>query len=193
MTTLLFLAYTATTVLNKVASKTCSNVVAAKSNKIKYLTYLMLVGIIACGVLFSLNGFKVSFTLPTFYYAFAYSFICILSVVCHLEMFKFANITGALVLSSMGSLIATSAVGFFLFHETVSTSAIVKIALMIIPSVFTFIDAGRKKKKSQEPQKTSAMLKLIILTVLLVAAGSGNTIIIKLYSGAENVSDISSM
>ena len=193
MLPLLILAYTASTVVNKVASKTCSNVVAAKSNRIKYLTYLTLVGVIACGALFTINGFKIAFTLPTLYYALLFSVICMLSVICHLEMFKLANITGALVLSSMGSLIATSAVGFFLFHEAVSGRTLLKIGIMLIPAVLTLIEAGQKNKNSTENKRTSASLKLIIFTLLLVVAGSGNTIIIKLYSKAENVADISSM
>ena len=193
MLSLLVFAYTASTVVNKVASKTCSNVVAAKSNRIKYFVYLTLVGIIACGALFVINGFKISFTLPTLYYALAFSVICMRSVICHLEMFKLTNITGALVLSSMGSLVATSAIGFFLFREDVSGRTLLKIGIMLIPAVLTLIEAGQKSNDSKKKERASASLKLVIFTLLLVVAGSGNTIIIKLYSNAENVTDISSM
>ena len=153
MLSLLIFVYTSASVVNKVASKTCSNVVAAKSNRIKYFVYLTLVGIIACGALFAINGFKISFTLQTLYYALAFSVICMLSVICHLEMFKLTNITGALVLSSMGSLIATSAIGFFLFREDVSGRTLLKIGVMLIPAVLTLIEAGQKSNASKRMKK----------------------------------------
>ena len=193
MPTLLLLALTAAEVLGKVASKTCSNVIAAKSSRIKYLVYLILVGIVACNVLFVLNGFKVSCNARTLLYALVYSAICSIIAVCGLEILKYANISGVLVLSSLGSLLSSALVGVFLFHEELSTKTIIKICIMFIPAVLTFIETTRTKQSTGEKHGRSALLKLAIILLILIAVRCGNNVLIKFYKMDTAVTDISSM
>ena len=192
MISLLLCALIGVNVINRVASKTCSNVVAARNNQIRYLLYLTLVGAVACTVFFALGGFRIKVTGITLLYAQIYSGVCVLSCICNMEAFKLANISGVVVLSSFGGLVATSLVGFFLFGEEIKLTTLLKIAIMLVAALLTFIDAKRFEGPSAK-RKSSATLKLIIIILLLILAGSGNNIILKLYGRAEGVADINSM
>ena len=189
---LMLLFYSGAMVLNKVSSKTCSNVVAAKSNRIKYLLYLLLVSIFASIVFFILNGFKILCTPSTLLFALAFCTVCTLSAICHLEIFKFSNIAGVVVLSSFGSLVATAIVGFFVFNEEVAPRTLLKIFLMFIPAVLTFIESS-KNNKSSEKKDILVLIKLTIIIVLIIICGCGTTIILKFYANNPNVTDNNSM
>lgn len=193
MPTLLLFALTAAEVVGKIASKTCSNVIAAKSSRIKYFVYLIFVGIIACGILFALNGFKISCNPRTLLYALLYSAICSVIAVCGLEIMKFANIAGVLVLSSFGSLISSALVGIFVFHEEISRRTLIKICIMFIPAVLTFIETKYAKKDAPKKQGKSASFKLAVILLLLIAVRCGNNVLLKFYKMDTAVTDISSM
>lgn len=193
MPTILLLTLTVAEVIGKVASKTCSNVIAAKSSRIKHLIYLIIVGIVACGVLFTLNGFKVSCNPRTLLYALGYSVICSVIAVCGLEIMKYANISGVLVLSSLGSLLSSALVGVFIFHEEISPRTLIKIGIMFIPAVLTFIETKKYGKDSTEKRGKSATLKLAIILLILITVRCGNNVLIKFYKMDTGVTDISSM
>ena len=179
--------------LNRIASKTCSNVVAAKSNRMRYLLYLSTVAAVACLVFAILNGFKISATPKTLLYALIYSGVCILSCVCHLEAFKYSNISGVVVLSSFGSITATSAVGFILFNEAFELTTLLKIGIMLAASILTFIGSSSKGKSQDQSGKRSSAVRLVIIVLLLMIAGVLNTVLLKLFSAAEGVTDVNSM
>ena len=193
MPTILLLALTVAEVVGKVASKTCSNIIAAKSSRIKYFIYLIIVGIIACGVLFTLNGFKVSCNPRTLLYALVYSVICSVIAVCGLEIMKYANISGVLVLSSLGSLISSALVGAFIFGEDIAPKTLVKMGIMFIPAVLTFIEAKQSQKESAKKRGKSAIIKLAVILLILITVRCGNNVLIKLYRMDSGVTDISSM
>ena len=193
MPTVLLLALTAAEVIGKVASKACSNVIAAKSSRIKYFIYLIIVGIVACGVLFALNGFKISCNARTLLYALVYSAICSVIAVCGLEILKYANIAGVLVLSSLGSLISSALVGAFIFHEDISPKTLIKMGIMFIPAVLTFIETKRSGKFSDKKQKGGVLLKLALILLVLITVRCANNVLLKFYKMDSGVTDISSM
>lgn len=193
MIPLLLLASAAIGTIGKISSKTCSNIVSARSNRLRYFLYLTLVGVVACLVFFVLNGFKISFTPKTLYFAIAFSSVCVISMLCSVRLFKLSNISGAVVLSSFGSLIATSAAGFFVFHEEISVRTLLKIGIMTVPSALTFFQAGRKEKERKKSINKGVKAKLAALILLITANGCASTVIIKLYNTASNVTSINSM
>ena len=135
----IILSCIAISTLNKFTSKTCSNIVSAKNNKLKYILYLTLMGFFACCVFFILNGFKIFCTTKTLYFALAFSGVCAGSVICTVNMFKFTNIASVVVLSGFGSMVAKCLIGFLIFDEPVSARTLLKIAIMTIPTVLTFL------------------------------------------------------
>ena len=193
MLPLLLLAYAALGVSGRVTSKACSNIVAAKSNRARYMLYLVLTGIIACFVFFVKGGFKIGLTANTLAYAAVYALICVLSTVCHVTAFQLANISEVVIFSTFGGLVATSAVGFFGFHEPPEPRALIKIAVMLVATVFSFIETKRAERDAGSAKKTRASLKLVLVLILLIVAGSGNVATLKLFGEADGVSDINSM
>ncbi len=193
MPTILLLALTAAEVVAKVSSKTCSTIIAAKSSRIKYFVYLIIVGVVACFILFALNGFKMSYNPRTLLYALAYSVICSVISVCSLEIMKYANITGVLVLSNLGNLVSSALVGRFIFHEQITARTVIKICIIFIPAVLTFIETKMSQKSATEKRGKSAALKLAVILFILITVKCGNSVLIKFYKMDTRVTDISSM
>lgn len=185
---ILLLLYCGVGIVSRVASKTCSNIVAARTSIVKYLSYLVITGIIACGVFFVLGGFKLSFNTPTLLFSLAFALVCIASVVATISIYRFSSVAGAVVLASFGGNLASMAVGALIFGETITPSSLLRIGLLFIGCIFTFIET-KKGEKRDEKRGARDTLILLLLLLLLVAAGCGNTVTMKLYGITPGVSD----
>ena len=189
----IILSCIAISTLNKFTSKTCSNIVSAKNNKLKYILYLTLMGFFACCVFFILNGFKIFCTPKTLYFALAFSGVCAGSVICTVNMFKFTNIASVVVLSGFGSMVAKCLIGFLVFNESLSVRTLLKIAIMTIPTVLTFLEIRRNDSSSPKTKKDRADIKLAFIVLFLILLSCFSTVIIKTYSNATDVADMNSM
>ena len=185
---ILLLLYCGVGIVSRIASKTCSNIVAAQTSIVKYLSFLVITGIIACGVFFVLGGFKLSFNTPTLLFSLAFALVCIASVVANISIYRFSSVAGAVILSSFGGNLASVAAGALIFEEIISARSILRVGLLFVGCILTFI---KTKKNEQKGEKRGARDSLILalLLLLLVAAGCGNTVTMKLYGIAEGVSD----
>ena len=123
----------------------------------------------------------------------SYSVICSVISVCSLEIMKYANITGVLVLSNFGNLVSSALVGRFIFHEQITVRTVIKICIMFIPAVLTFIETKMSQKSATEKREKSVALKLAVILFILITVKCGNSVLIKFYKMDARVTDISSM
>ena len=162
-----------------VCSKLCSNAVVGHS-KGRYAVFMVVNGIIACIFFFVSGGFRLEANMPTLIYAAIYTVIVVFSLVSNMIALKYINIVALTVVINTLGLIASSAVGAWLFNETVDGRKIARIAIMLVSVVLFAADGVVGKKKEKDSRKFSLMAVIIIIVML--AVNCANTVVTKYYA-----------
>lgn len=133
------------------------------------------------------NGFKLSINSVTLGYAFAFALICLVVNVANLFRYRYVSVANATVITSASSLILNALIGFFAFKETISANTILKSVLMLGAIFMVFLSSPRGEKKTAS--KTAAVFWLTVS----VLGASGTTVITRLFSRDESVTDTNSL
>lgn len=171
----------------QVLSKVCSNI-AAQKGKSGYALMMTAQGVISCIVYYIVGGCKLQCNFRTAGYALTNAGICIANMVftfMALQMLEVANVN---VISCVGSLVATAAMGCLFFGEKMDGLKILRIMIMCIVVFLIFADA-RKGKLHPGKKRTGNVKKICLVLLILIVAGSWATLIMKFYANDKHVVD----
>ena len=160
-------------------SKLCSNAVVGRSVG-RYAVFMAVNGVIACVFFYVSGGFRLELNLPTLIYAVIYAVIVLLSLVGNTVALKYINIAALTVIMNALGLVATSAMGAWIFGETVDARRLLRIAIMLVSVVLFAAEGLIGSSGDNEKPRFSAKTVAVILVLLI--ANCGNTVVTKCYS-----------
>lgn len=190
---LFFLIIFIATIGSKIFGKLCCNLVAYGSVS-NYAFYQIMSGTVACIFFFISGGFKLQINLPTVIYSVIFALIVAVSVIS-LAAYRLTNISMVTILSSTMSIIGTSLLGALVFSETIDLRTILRIVIMLVAVVLTFLD--REKTQNADTEKTDkkkgltkrAIFLLAIIMLISLFCNASSTIITKFYALDTRVVD----
>ncbi len=166
-------------IINKrlVLKKKCSSFAFNVSN-------MFLSSIFAILFLFVLNGFKLNFNLPTFYYSLAYTLAVMISLSSIIAL-KYVSLSIFALFATAGGVIVPSIFGYVFLQEQFVLGKIIGVILLFIAVLLPSIS------KIKEDNRSS---KIGFLLCVLVFFNSGlSSIISKLFGMSALVTDEKSM
>ena len=137
-------------------------------------------GVIACVFFLISGGFRLGVNSVTLIYAAIYAAVVVVSLVSNMIALKYINIATLTVIVSALGLVATSAIGAWLFEETVDGTRVIRIVIMLLSVVLFAADGLIGRKKEEASPKFSFMTVIIILVIL--AVNCANTVVTKCYA-----------
>ena len=177
-------------------SKATSKVVSGAS-RAKYLLFLIVNGIAACIFFWISGGFKLDVNLPILIYSAIYALIVILILILTMIAYRLVSVSGVNIIKSGCGLLGTSAIGFILFSEELSLNSLIRIAVMMLAIVFTFIDARQNESGGEsrvsEKKNAGVTLRLAVVLALIAIVWCANTITLKYYTLDARVADENSL
>ena len=179
----------AASVGSKIFGKLCSNIIATSSVS-SYALYQIASGSVACIFFFISGGFRLELNLVTVIYSIIFALIVAISIISILA-YKVTNVSMVTILSSTTTIIGTSLLGALVFRETVSLRTVLRIAIMLLAVLLTFLDRqgtrGNEKERRSITKGGILILALAMLITLLTNASS--TIVTKFYALDTRVVD----
>lgn len=196
MILMLLVIYMLSSVGSTSFSKATSKVVSGAS-RAKYSLFLIVNGLTACFFFWIFGGFKLDVNLPTLIYSAIYALIVALILILTMIAYRMVSVSGVNIIKSGCGLLGTSAIGFILFSEELSLNSLIRIAVMTVAIVFTFIDAkrneGGEESRVSEKKDAGVTLKLAIVLALIAIVCCANTVTLKYYTLEERVADENSL
>ena len=158
------------------------------------LFFVLETSIFAMLVFFVLNGFRLYINPRVAFYGFLYGVIVIFSVAVGVFVYNFATISFVGFISSCFTLLASQTLGAILFGEAVTLSNLVRIALMLLAALISFIGAGGFKITAAGGSQNQAkrLAVALILTLIMGATGTLGTVLMKYYTADPGVTDSNS-
>lgn len=154
------------------------------------LFFVLETSIFAMLVFFVLNGFKLYINPLVTFYGFLYGVLVIFSTVSSVFVYNFATIAFVGFVSSCFNLLASQIIGAALFGEAVTLPNLLRVALMILAALVSFIGAGGFK--IAVAQSVKRFTYALILTLTLGMVGTLGTILMKYYTADTGVTDSNS-
>lgn len=190
MSTFLFLTILFLTSFGgKAFSKLCSDAVVGHS-KVRYAVFMVVNGSVACLFFFISGGFSVDVNFPTLLYSAVYALIVVVSLVSNMIALKYVNIVTMTVVTGALGLISTSAVGIWLFNESIDAEKIIRIVIMTAAVVLFALDGKTAKKERSDALGFSVTAVAVVAVMLIV--NCANTLITKYYAIDSRVCDANS-
>jgi len=181
---LIFVSY----VGSKIFGKLCSDIIIGGSVA-SYALYFLFNGVVACIFFFISAGFKISLNLPTTIYSAVFALVVVMSIV-GLLAYKFADVSSVTIITSACALVATSSLGAFIFNENVGILTLIRILIMLVAVVLTFLDTNKRTTKLKGGSKSKRkILPLVLIIIAVTLSNAASTIITKFYSLDKNVTD----
>ena len=184
---LLFLSY----VGGRLFGKLCSNFVAGGSAA-GYMVYFIFNGVVSCVFFYIISGFHISLNPLTVLYSAIFALIVMLSVV-GLYAYKLTDVATVTILTSTCGLVATSALGIILFQETLTLQTALRVVIILVAVILSFLDKNQKKAKIKSADKTKKTFGtvglFVVIMALILLSNSATTIITKYYAMDPGVTD----
>lgn len=169
-------------------SKLSSNLVVG-SSLAPFLLFNLLNGIVACGFFFVSGGFSVSINWPIAIYAMLYAVLAGLSSLS-LIAYKIVDVSKFVLITTACSIFATSVAGAIVFKEEIALRTALRIVIMVVAVVISFLDKGRRGKVTEKQPLTAKKIIILILIVIeTIFVTASVTILTKFYTLDNRVLD----
>ncbi len=170
-----------------VFNKLTSNAVTGKKIQ-PYSLSLLLIGATACLFFAFSSGFYLPLNPPTFLFSIVFAFVCVLSIISSLLMYKLTSITGVSTIVNALAIVGNSILGVFVFGEKLLTADCLKIIIVISAMTLLFINASKNQRSDrEETQKKTSVILLIAVCLLNLIATCASTLVMKFYTEATSV------
>lgn len=162
--------------------------------------YVLITAAVACLFFALLGGFRVSVNAITWLYAALFSVTVLAALLLTLAVYRFAKIPTVTVVKSTLSLIATAALGTWLFDERPDGVTGLRIVLLLVASLLLYASARHQERRAEKeegdrPDRPAGLGRKIgfVLTMgLLIANTCAVTLLTKSYAIRDDVSDANS-
>ena len=170
------------TVGSRIFGKLCSNIISTSSVS-SYALYQIASGTVACIFFFISGGFRLQINLVTAIYSLIFALIVAVSVLSILA-YKVVNVSMVTILSSTTTIIGTSLLGALVFKESLEFTTVIRILIMLVAVVFTFLDMQRNRAVMGKRGKITKIGIFILALAMLITllSNAASTIITKFYA-----------
>lgn len=190
MVPLLLLVYALANLGNISCTKINSGLLSGAS-RAKYSLYLSIVGVIACIFFWIFGGFNIGVNLPTLAFALAYALIAAASIILRMIAFTLSSVSGVNIIMSGCNLICSLGIGVIAFSEDITPIKLIRVALMLVSIIFTFLETkrGEKSDKGKTSGKRGSGIKLFVVLALIILVCCADTVTLKLFTLNTQVLD----
>ena len=165
----------------------------SRSTKTYYdiLIYILLTGVMACGVFAVSAGFKFTLDARIFMYAAVYAVAAFIANFTAIPIYRYMGIAEANVCRSCISFAVISVSGYIIFSEKVTPVSVIRILLMILATLTVYF--GHKDIQNEKNKDKKAMGIGIFICIVASFSGLLATVTSKAFAADERVSDANSL